>query len=95
MSEKAITAPVLNLVLEQKLDMTFDDIKKPSRKQEIVDIKRVLCHIMRQSGYSFDYVGKQLSINHSTVIYHCNRFEFLFSINDKATVEIYNKLINN
>ena len=53
-----------------------DLIENKSRKREVVDARKIYCHLAKQLNiYSLKEIGEPLGLEHATVIYHikeCN-----------------------
>jgi len=49
--------------------MTMADLRAPSRKREIVEVRRIVAIYLRQRGCSLPEIGRVLSRDHSTVLH--------------------------
>ena len=58
-------------ILKQIVNEIFMvDITSSSRKMNFVDGRKVYCTLMRELGFGYDYIGKTINRDHSTVIHY-------------------------
>ena len=49
--------------------MTMADLRAPSRKRELVEVRRIVAAYLRRRGCSLPEIGRVLNRDHSTVLY--------------------------
>ena len=55
------------------------DILAKNRKQDNVFARIAYANIMRNSGKSFQQIGKEINKGHATIMYYCEQHEQLYS----------------
>jgi hypothetical protein len=64
--------------LKKIINLVFAiDIDDTTRKRKIVDARKAYSKILRDAGYSFQYIGTSLGKDHSSVIHYINSIEGL------------------
>jgi predicted transcriptional regulator len=48
-----------------------------SRKRPVIDAKKVYCKIMRDFGNTYEKIGNEIGIDHSTVVHHCKDYDYI------------------
>jgi hypothetical protein len=61
-----------------------------SRKRNVVEAKLLFCKLMRDEGYTYQYIGDCIGIDHATVLYHCKNYIYV----KKASKELNELEIN-
>lgn len=67
----------LNGILSElclKHGVSFDDVRGPCHRKELLAVRREFAHVARAQGCSFPHIGRILHRHHSTVI---NYFKYL------------------
>lgn len=63
------------------------DFSGSSRNRDLVDARRVFSKVLRDRGYTFEYIAKAIDRNHATVIHYMKSIESIIaydkSIRDK------------
>ncbi|HAB28030.1 MAG TPA: hypothetical protein DCE27_10180 [Xanthomarina gelatinilytica] len=59
-----------------------DGLKKRNREQHIVHRRIFLFNLLREKGYTFEYIARLFNMNHATVLHGIKRYKDLLSIND-------------
>lgn len=74
-----IVAAVTNV-----MNITFDDMRAPRRKQELVDARRIYCYNVKvRLGWTLVDIGKRLSSrDHTTIIHNIATYYDLYKTND-------------
>jgi len=60
-------------------DVFLVDIEIESRKRDVVDARKVYSKILRDSGYSYELIGKTINKNHATIMHYVKNIEHLIS----------------
>ena len=60
-------------------DTFLVDIEIESRKRDVVDARKVYSKILRDSGYSYESIGKTINKNHATIMHYVKNIEHLMS----------------
>lgn len=60
-------------------DAFLVDIEIESRKRDVVDARKVYSKILRDSGYSYESIGKTINKNHATIMHYVKTIEHLMS----------------
>jgi hypothetical protein len=55
------------------------DLDIDNRKRETVDARKIYSKILRDSGYSYQAIGKTINKNHATIIHYIKNIEHLLS----------------
>jgi hypothetical protein len=55
----------------------FNIVNNRSRKSEIVEAKQLYSKIMRDYGYTYEYIGKTIGFDHATILHHYNVYEYV------------------
>jgi hypothetical protein len=61
---------IINLVF-------FVDIEDRTRKRQIVDARRAYSKILRDSGFSYEFIGKSINKDHATIIHYVKSVDSL------------------
>ena len=60
-------------------DVFLVDIDIENRKRDVVDARKVYSKILRDSGYSYESIGKTINKNHATIMHYVKNIEHLMS----------------
>ena len=60
-------------------DVFLVDIDIENRKRDVVDARKVYSKILRDSGYSYELIGKTINKNHATIMHYVKNIEHLMS----------------
>jgi hypothetical protein len=77
---------------DNRKNKTGIDVTIKSRKSEQVEMKALASFLFRQRGYSLTQIGKELNLNHATIIHHLKIYPMIKHYNER--VEELEKLIN-
>jgi len=80
------------MIIEKIKQETGIDVTLKSRKREQVEMKTLASFLLRQKGYSLIQIGKELNLNHATIIHHLKIYPSIKHYNPKIQ-EIENTLI--
>jgi hypothetical protein len=80
------------MIIEKIKQETGIDVTLKSRKREQVEMKTLASFLFRQKGYSLTQIGKELNLNHATIIHHLKIYPMIKHYNPK--VEELENLIN-
>jgi DNA-binding transcriptional MerR regulator len=80
------------MIVEKIKQETGIDVTLKSRKREQVEMKVLASFLLRQKGYSLTQIGKELNLNHATIIHHLKIYPSIKHYNPKIQ-EIENTLI--
>ena len=80
------------MIIEKIKQETGIDVTLKSRKREQVEMKVLASFLLRQKGYSLTQIGKELNLNHATIIHHLKIYPSIKHYNPKIQ-EIENTLI--
>lgn len=61
---------IINLVF-------FVDIDEHTRKRQVVDARRAYAKILRDAGFSYEFIGKTINKNHAAVIHYVKSIDSL------------------
>lgn len=61
---------IINLVF-------FVDIEDRTRKRQIVDARKAYSKILRDSGFSYEFIGKSINKDHATIIHYVKSVDSL------------------
>ena len=64
------------------------DLTLNNRKRETVDARKVYSKILRDSGYSYEFIGKTINKDHATIIHYIKNIDHLLSY-DQALIDKY------
>lgn len=69
-----MTDPAVLALLEEAFSLNgwefnLDLLRSPSREHSLVNARRLACVVLRENGYSLQYIGKLLNRHHATVIH--------------------------
>lgn len=64
------------------------DFSGSSRNRELVDARRVFSKVLRDRGYTFEYIAKSIGRNHATVIHYMKSIESIIAY-DKGIRDKY------
>ena len=88
------------MIIEKIKQETGIDVTIKSRKREQVEMKTLASYLFRQKGLSLHQIGKELNLNHATIIHHLKIYPMIKHYNpmveeleDKLTGKIPNKLV--
>ncbi len=59
-----------------------DGLKKRNREQHIVHRRIFLFNLLRENGYTYEYIARSFNMNHATVLHGIKRYKELLSLND-------------
>jgi|688.fasta_scaffold69052_4 GTPase involved in cell partitioning and DNA repair len=82
------------MIIEKIKQETGIDVTLKSRKREQVEMKTLASFLFRQKGYSLTQIGKELNLNHATIIHHLKIYETVKHYNPKIQ-ELENTIIGN
>lgn len=80
------------MIVQKIKQETGIDVTLKSRKREQVEMKVLASFLLRQKGYSLTQIGKELNLNHATIIHHLKIYPSIKHYNPKIQ-EIENTLI--
>jgi hypothetical protein len=80
------------MIIEKIKQESGIDVTIKSRKREQVEMKALASYLFRQRGYSLTQIGKELNLNHATIIHHLKIYPMIKHYNER--VEYLEKLIN-
>jgi hypothetical protein len=80
------------MIVQKIKQETGIDVTLKSRKREQVEMKTLASFLLRQKGYSLTQIGKELNLNHATIIHHLKIYPSIKHYNPKIQ-EIENTLI--
>jgi hypothetical protein len=72
------------MIIERIKQESGIDVLLKSRKREQVEMKALASYLLREQGLSFPQIGKELNLNHSTIIHHLKIY---------PSIKHYNKTI--
>ena len=90
---------IANLVCDS-FGIEFDQILKGSgQKRKIVEMRRLYSYISKSyTNYTWEQIGSLIGLRHSTIIFHCRKFEYLIDdkniYNGKILREHFNFVVN-
>jgi hypothetical protein len=82
------------MIIEKIKQETGIDVTLKSRKREQVEMKTLASFLFREKGYSLTQIGKELNLNHATIIHHLKIYETVKYYNPKIQ-ELENIIIGN
>jgi predicted transcriptional regulator len=71
------------MIIEKIKQETGIDVTLKSRKREQVEMKVLASFLFRQKGLSLQQIGKELNLNHATIIHHLKNYESVKYYNPK------------
>ncbi|AYZ11892.1 hypothetical protein EGY05_08125 [Chryseobacterium arthrosphaerae] len=79
------------------LDITTKELRSRSRRQDFCDVRKIICHVLRAEGLTFEHIGRIIKHDHSTVIYNLKEYDLMINCNRdfKHKVSVVNKLLEN
>ena len=80
------------MIVEKIKNETGIDVTLKSRKREQIEMKALASFILRQKGLSLMQIGKELNLNHATIIHHLKNYSKIKYYNPRVQ-EIESKLI--
>jgi hypothetical protein len=80
------------MIIEKIKQETGIDVTLKSRKREQIEMKTLASFLLRQKGYSFTQIGKELNLNHATIIHHLKIYPSVKHYNPRIQ-EIENILV--
>jgi len=85
---------VIDIVLTH-FDTTFDSLLAKNKKYPIVEIRRMLCYLLRnKTNMSLNEIAKIFKQDHTTIMHAINRFQSLLDIKDERIYKDYLKITN-
>jgi len=72
------------MIIERIKQESGIDVLLKSRKREQVEMKALASYLLREQGLSFPQIGKELNLNHATIIHHLKIY---------PSIKHYNKTI--
>ena len=82
------------MIIEQIKQESGIDVTIKSRKREQVEMKALASFLYRQKGYSFTQIGKELNLNHATIIHHLKIYPIVKTYNPRIE-EIEKTILGN
>ncbi len=73
---------ILNLVAKY-YEMTVDQMMERTRLGEIVEARSVAMFIMRMNGHKLMEIGNVFLLDHTTVLWNCNKIATMLQIDKK------------
>jgi len=64
------------------------DLQATSRKRDMVDARKVYSKILRDNGYSYEFIGETIGKDHATIIHYIKNIEYLLSY-DRILIDKY------
>jgi hypothetical protein len=80
------------MIIEKIKQETGIDVTIKSRKREQIEMKTLASFLLRQKGLSFTQIGKELNLNHATIIHHLKIYPSIKYYNPRVQ-EIENSVI--
>jgi hypothetical protein len=80
------------MIIEKIKQESGIDVTIKSRKREQVEMKALASFLFRQKGYSLIQIGKELNLNHATIIHHLKIYPSIKYYNPRVQ-EIENSVI--
>jgi hypothetical protein len=80
------------MIIEKIKQETGIDVTLKSRKRQQVEMKVLASFLFRQKGLSLQQIGKELNLNHATIIHHLKNYESVKYYNPKIQ-ELENTII--
>jgi hypothetical protein len=80
------------MIIEKIKQETGIDVTLKSRKREQVEMKVLASFLFRQKGLSLQQIGKELNLNHATIIHHLKIYETVKHYNPKIQ-ELENTIV--
>jgi predicted transcriptional regulator len=71
------------MIIEKIKQESGIDVTLKSRKREQVEMKTLASFLFREKGYSLTQIGKELNLNHATIIHHLKIYETVKYYNPK------------
>jgi hypothetical protein len=71
------------MIIEKIKQETGIDVTLKGRKREQVEMKVLASFLFRQKGLSLQQIGKELNLNHATIIHHLKNYESVKYYNPK------------
>jgi hypothetical protein len=71
------------MIIEKIKQETGIDVTLKSRKRQQVEMKVLASFLFRQKGLSLQQIGKELNLNHATIIHHLKNYESVKYYNPK------------
>jgi hypothetical protein len=59
-------------------DIFIAEVDKKSRNRKNVDARKAYSKILKDFGFSFEYIAKTIDKDHSSIVYYCKSADFLF-----------------
>lgn len=64
------------------------DVDTQSRKRDVVDARRIYSKILREEGFSFEFIGESVGKDHATIIHYTKSIDTILT-HDKALRDRY------
>lgn len=64
----------------EKLGFSWSEVQSKSRKHDLVDVKTCICQFLYDKHWTLKQIGKELNLDHATVVYHRKKFYNLLPI---------------
>jgi len=71
------------MIVEKIKQETGIDVTLKGRKREHIEMKVLASFLFRQKGLSLQQIGKELNLNHATIIHHLKNYESVKYYNSK------------
>ena len=88
------------MIIEKIKRETGIDVTKKGRKREQVELKALASYLFREKGYTLHQIGKELNLNHATIIHHLKNYSIIKNYNtrieeleDKLTGKVPDKAV--
>ena len=72
------------MIIEKIKQETGIDVTLKGRKREHIEMKVLASFLFRQKGLSLQQIGKELNLNHATIIHHLKNYESVKYYNPKV-----------
>lgn len=80
---------VIDIVLTH-FDTTFETLLAKNKKYPIVEIRRMLCYLLRiNTNMSLNEIARLFKQDHTTIMHAINRFQSLLDIKDERIYKDY------
>ena len=71
------------MIIERNKQESGIDVLLKSRKREQVEMKALASYLLREEGLSFPQIGKELNLNHATIIHHLKIYPVIKKYNKR------------
>ena len=65
------------IMIDRIKELTGIDITDKTRKRNVVELKALYCYLMKQKGNTYTSIGKQIGLNHATIIHHYKEYPYI------------------